>query len=434
MLARLRHLAARLRSSLWFVPAWMCVAAAALAYACGLADDVLQATEGAEPLQYVRDREGARVLLSTVAGSMITVAGVAFSITVVALSLASSQLGPRLLVNFMRDRGNQLVLGTFIATYLFCLVALARGTQRVDTVPTVSVTVGLGLAIASLAVLIYFFHHIASSIRAEKVVEVVSRDLERAIDRHFPSEPEEGRALDDDDEPPSFEDATEVLAEGDGYVQRMDADRLVAIAAEHALVLAARRRPGQFVVAGDTLLLARGTADIADELAGRLRGCFILGRHRTPEADVEHGVHQLVEVAVRALSPGINDPYTAISCVNWLSAMLAKVADRPVPSPLHRDRDGELRLVEDAVTFEGMLAGALSPIRQSARTMPPVSLRLLEALAAIAARVERDAHRAAVREQADMVLASALTEPLQGPDRQGLLVRHRAVADAFGDG
>jgi uncharacterized membrane protein len=186
MRVRLLNLLARVRSSLWFLPGCMSLVAAVLAVTMARLDSVVATSEEKWPqaFLYNGDIEGARILLGTIASSMITVAGVTFSITVVALSLASSQFGPRLLSSFMRDRGNQLVLGTFIATFLFCLLALGfgRGGLEEVVIPTVSATVAVLLAVASLAVLIYFIHHVASSIRAEHVVDAVAQDLDAAIE------------------------------------------------------------------------------------------------------------------------------------------------------------------------------------------------------------------------------------------------------------
>lgn len=433
MIIRAHHIWETIRSSLWFVPACMSIAAAALALGSGTLDEILNRSDGAIPLVYAGDRDGARALLSTVAGSMITVAGVTFSVTLVALSLASSQFGPRLLLNFMRDRGNQFVLGTFIATFIFCLIALGQGGSDPAAVPAASATIGLLLAIGSLAVLIFFIHHVASSIRAEHVINGVARDLERGIDRLLPHSIEEHPATAASADETDFSDAPAVPAPDDGYIQRMDEERLVAMATEEGLVLRATRRPGHFVVEGETLVLVRGADDVSPELCERLQSCFILGRERTHEQDPEHGVHQLVEVAVRALSPGVNDPYTAISCVNWLGATLCKIGSRPLRAPQRFDAEGGLRLVVDPIDFGGMLAAAFNQIRQFARSTPAVSIRVLEMLEHIARSVGgQEDRRAAVRSQADSVFEGARSaNNLQECDRQDLAARYRVVLDAL---
>lgn len=442
MIHRLVRLWDKMRASLWFVPTWMSVAAAGLALASRELEPVL-AGSILEPFLYPGDREGAMTLLSTVAGSMITVAGVTFSVTVVALSLASSQFGPRLLVNFMRDRGNQLVLGTFIATFLFCLLALGQGGDDPEAVPTVSATLGLALALASVAVLIYFIHHVSSSIRAEQVIDGVARDLEGAVERLFPRTlAESGDDVEATHAETDFRDGPATTASRDGYVQWVDEERLLAIATGEGLVLRALRRPGHFVVEGEALVVAQrsggaagddGEDALAPEVAEHLRACFLLGRQRTPGQDPEYGVHQLVEVAVRALSPGVNDPYTALSCVDWLGAVLCKVGSRPLRSPRRRDADGTLRLVVDPITFGGMLAAAFNQIRQCAQTTPAVSIRMLETLERVGRSVSADERRTAVRVQADMVFHGGLFEGMQECDRRDMEERHRAVMEVLGE-
>jgi len=438
VITRLLHLWEQIRSSLWFVPTCMSLAAGVLAFLSGQLDVSLAEAGDAPPLVYPGDREGARTLLSTVAGSMITVAGVTFSVTVVALSLASSQFGPRLLLTFMRDRGNQLVLGTFIGTFLFCLMALGSAQDRhaPDAVPAVSATIGLLLAIASVAVLIYFIHHVASSIRAEHVIDSVARDLERSVDRLFPRSGEERREAEDAREAsePTVPEALFVPAPRAGYVQRMDESRLAAIAADEDLVLRAARRPGHFVVEGEPLLWVAGREELAPELVQLLQGCFILGRQRSHEQDPEYGIHHLVEVAVRALSPGVNDPYTALSCVDWLGAVLCRVGSRPLRPARRLGPDGRVRFLGDPITFGGMLAASFNQIRQCAQTTPAVSIRMLETLERIGRSVTEEDRRATVRAQADMVFHGALPERLQECDRRDLEARYAAVAEALEPG
>ncbi|HSB53239.1 MAG TPA: DUF2254 family protein [Gemmatimonadales bacterium] len=174
-----------------------------------------------------------------------------------------------------------------------------------------------------------------------------------------------------------------------------------------------------------------GRVELAPGIAERVQGCFILGRQRSPEQDAEYGVHQLVEVAVRALSPGVNDPYTALACVDWLGAVLCKIGRQPLRTPQRLGPDGSLRLIMASVTFEGMLAAAFNQIRQSARATPAVSIRVLEALARIGGSVIEESHRTAVRAQADMVLHGALSEGIQDCDRQDLEARSRAVIEVL---
>jgi uncharacterized membrane protein len=218
-----------------------------------------------------------------------------------------------------------------------------------------------------------------------------------------------------------------VGARADGYVQAIDEEGLFEIAESAGLVLRVLRRAGHFVVEGEPLVIAGGAGDVDDSLAQRIRRCFIIGRQRTGEQDPEYGVHQLVEVALRALSPGINDPFTAISCINWLAAVLCKVGRRDLRAPKRRGADGTVRVLKDSITFEGFLGAAFDQIRQNAQPHPSVSIRLLEVLNTIAGQVEDAVRRDALRRQADMTFAGAMSREPQDKDREDLEACYNTV-------
>lgn len=432
MKIRIQNLWERVRTSLWFVPAWLSAAAVGLAFLVTRVDFGISAWQPRiEPfLLYSGDIEGARLVLSTVAGSMITVAGVTFSVTMVALSLASSQLGPRLLQNFMRDRANQFVLGTFIATFLFCLVSLTRvSASSREVAAAAAVSLAVLLAVVSLAQLIYFIHHVSSSIHADHVVESVARELEQAVDRVFPPEHADEPVADEEEldvaHDPDQGETVWARAHRDGYIQAVDEGRLVNLAEKAGQRLRALLRPGHFVVCGEPLVVALGGREPPEEVAEALAQSFIVGRRRTQEQDPEYGVHQLVEVAVRALSPGVNDPYTAISCIDWLGAILCRVGGRPARAPRRLGSDGRPWLGVDPVSFEGLMAAAFNQIRQYAGATPAVAIHLLEVLRRIVPHLRDDARREAVRAQADMVFGAARSSKLQEHDRRDLDTRYR---------
>jgi uncharacterized membrane protein len=437
MRVRLLSLWYRLRSSLWTFPAVMSVAAAFLAVLLGRLDVELAKTDPwwMDLLLYRGDLAGARALLTTVASSMITVAGVAFSTTVVALSLASSQFGPRLLSNFMRDRGNQIVLGTFIATFLFCLMALRSGGGAEEViVPRVSATVALLLAICSLGLLIYFIHHVSTSMHAENVVAAVSRDLAATVDRLVPHVGEEAVSEAEAEEEGNENldgDGAAVASASDGYIQAVDDSGLVEVASAEDLVLRIHRRAGHFVVAGERLATAVGATRLGDDAVARVQRCFLIGRRHSDEQDPEYGIHQLVEVALRALSPGINDPFTAIACIDWLGGTMAKIGSRRLRSPRRRDVQGRLRVVTDPITFTGLLSASFDQIRQNAADHPAVSIRLLEALRAVAGDLRDKDRREPVRIQAEMIHAAARQRELGEKDRRDIDQRFEAVLEAL---
>lgn len=417
------------------IPALLSIAAFALAIGADRLD-VAIADSGPDWLRSLLYRggiEGARTLLATVAGSMITVAGVTFSVTVVALSLASSQFGPRLLMNFMRDRINQLVLGTFIATFLYCLVSLGNGGAGGEVPLSASASIALLLSLASVAVLIYFIHHVSSTIRAEHVVDVVARDVAGAVEELLHEEDPGTRESGEFSGEINFDASLgkAVLAEKSGYIQFIDHSSLVSVASSADVLVKLPRRAGHFVVQDEALAVVMPNDACTPEVAERLKQHILIGRSRTDDQDTEYGIHQLVEVAVRALSPGINDPYTANSCIDWLASALSRVAGGRMRPCTHFDEHGTLRLITDPVTFDGLVNAAFDQIRQCAYAMPSVSIRLMEALAIIGSSIKDPAYCAVIRKQADMLMAGTDNAGIQDDDLDDLRDRRRAVERAL---
>jgi uncharacterized membrane protein len=429
----LRHFWESLTSSLWFVPAIMTVIALCLALLSIALDDVL---ESKMRWAYGGGPEGARAVLAAIAGSMITVAGVAFSIMIVALTLASQQFGPRLLRNFMRDTGNQVVLGTFIATFTYCLIVLRtiRGSES-EFVPHVSVTLAIVFALASLGVLIYFIHHAAVSIQAPEVIALVANDLEQGIERLFPEKL--GHAPQDDQKSLSQEILNDfetrggtIAATESGYLQSIDNSKLMAVAQDKDLVLLVKCRPGDFVVSGGELAKCQPRG-VDEDTAKAIQRAFIFGTQRTHLQDVEFSIEQLVEVAVRALSPGVNDPFTAINCIDRLAAALCLLAQRSFPSPLRHDDKGDLRVIARPVTFAGVVNAAFDSTRQYGRSSVAVTIRLLEAIATVARCVQWQAGRDALLVQALMIERGSREISLVEKDRADVDERLRKAFEAL---
>jgi uncharacterized membrane protein len=429
-----------LQSSFWFVPATMALVAVALAlFAVGLdktvTDDWLQLLRWS----YSGGAEGASLLLGTVAGSMIAIAGTVFSMTLVALSLASSQLGPRLLRNFMRDTTNQVVLGTFVATFVYCLLVL-RTIRRADEgefVPHLSVSIGVLLAIVSVGVLIYFIHHISVSIQADQVVARVGRELNGGIQRLFPadlgnSRSEASTAPSEANLPAEFaRQACAVGALEDGYIQMIDADALMALASKENLLVRLERRPGQYLAKGRAILMVWPGDRLTEPLAGKLNAAFVLGNQRSAAQDVEFSLQQLVEIALRALSPGINDPFTAVACVDRLESALCRLARRDMPSPYRFDGHGQLRLVTLGDTFAGIVDAAFNQIRQNARSNPAVAIRMLDAIAQIASHVNSLQRAICLQRHADMIVKGAREAVPDADDVLAVEVRFAAATLAL---
>lgn len=388
----LRTIWDRLRSSYWFVPTIMAFASIALALTVVRVDEFYR--DDALRKQgwiYSGGPEGARAVLSTIAGSIITVAGTTFSITIAALSLASAQFGPRLLRNFMRDTGNQVVLGTFTSTYLYCLLVLrtVRGLDENTYVPHLSVTLGVGLAVMSLGVLIYFIHHIAESIQVGHVIEVASGEMHDAVARIFP----EHMAPQGDEEPfiPSTE---QITSRRSGYIQALDEQVLLRLCEDRDIAIRLLKRPGDYVVAGMPLALSHVALD--DRGEAQARAAFTLGRSRTPHQDAVFAFLQLAEIALRALSPGVNDPFTAIMCIDRITAAMAQLSDRSLPQPVRRDASGRARVIAFPYTYDDLVEAGYRHIRQAALDHWQVSRHLRTQIEYVAARTRHPRFRAAL--------------------------------------
>ncbi|MEJ2358451.1 MAG: DUF2254 domain-containing protein [Deinococcales bacterium] len=428
----------RLHSSYWFLPSLMALGALLLSVATLILDQSLGSARLPllSALGGMNRPDGARALLSTVAGSLITVAGVVFSMTLVGLSLASQQFGPRLVGNFMRDRGNQLVLGTFVGTFLYCLMVL-RTVRSADVpagvaafVPHISVAVALAMTLVSLFVLIYFIHHTAESIQVSYVLARVGRALTQQL-LAFPEATGRGEEAEPGNAPPPelpegfSEGAVTVRAQRAGYVQAIDVPSLVALAREHDAVIRLHHPPGSF------LMLDGPLADIhpegaAETLAGRIEGSYVLGAVRTPQQDPYFLFDQLLEVAVRALSPGINDPFTAISCIDRMAESVNLLARRRLPSTFLTDDEGALRLIVPRPEIGELVEHLFGELRAHGAGDPMVARHLALTLRRMQASTSDPALQRVADREVRRLLESAV-ELLSASDYEGLRAASRRV-------
>jgi uncharacterized membrane protein len=427
----------KLSTSYWFLPTVLALCAIALSAL------TLRLDKSVNP-QWARHAiwvwaggpEGARNVLATIASSTITVAGVVFSITVVTLTLASSQFGPRLLRNFMNDWGTQTVLGTFVATFLYCLLVLRaiRGTDNLKVVPFLSVTCGVVFALVSVGFLIFFIHHISSSIIAENVIARVASELQNQIDALYPEKA--GRATNEDEQrevPEEFRHHPgSIHSHRSGFIEAIAVERLLELAQEHDLVIRLRRRPGEFLAESQLLAEVLPAARLDGELCDEIRGTIFFGQRRTPTQDIEYSIDQLVEVAVRALSPGINDPFTAITCVEWLGDALIRVAGREIPSRWRYDPKGKLRIITDVTDFAGIARAALSQIRQYGTRSVAVTIRLLEVLARVGPHLVRQSDRRILLDHAQWIRDDGVARIENANDQKDIDERYRTAVAALG--
>jgi uncharacterized membrane protein len=426
----------RIRCSLWFIPTVMAITSVLLAFtSIALEEPVTNWLLHTWGWTFTGGAEGASSVLGIIAGSMITIAGVVFSMTLVALSLATSQLGPRLLRNFLRDTTTQVVLGTFVATFLYCLLVLLtiRRAEEVAFVPHMSITLGVVFAVASVGVFIYFIHHVSVSMQANEIVARVSNELIAGIDRLFPEHigraaPRIPAALPDADFLDAFEqEARPVPASADGYVQFIDTDALLELAMEKDVVIRLEKVPGHYVVAGCPLITVWPGKRVADLASDQVNSTFALGSQRSSAQDIEFAATQLVEIALRALSTGVNDPFTAITCVDHLASALSRLAMRDIPSPYRYDSKDQLRVIAPGATFQEVADVAFNQIRQAARSSPAVTIRLLETIAVVARFTRRPEERTALLKHAEMIARGARDGLSEGEDRRVVDERYQSV-------
>jgi uncharacterized membrane protein len=387
----------------WFLPAVMALIAAGAALGSTAIDYAIGSA-------WLRDMgwvwsggtEGARSVLSVIAGSVMTVVSIVFSLTVTTLAQTSSHFGPRVLRNFTSDRGVQFTLGTFIATFVYCLLVLrtVRSLEEKSFVPYLSVNIGILLALASMAVLIYFIHHISQNIQAENLIANIGDEFQKALPVLFPerigqphSDNTQSKQLPDDSQ---WQAADIVLSAANGYVQAVDDEQLMRLATQHDLMLQLTRRPGDFVNCRTILMRVLPPAHINHDLALELRDCFSLGAHRTPHQDAQYMIQQMAEIAVHALSPGINEPFTALTCIDWLGASLRGVARRELPEPLRQNKNGRLRVLACTLDFDELADIAFGQIRLYGAGNPDVLSYLLKIIADMAPDLHRDQDRNAL--------------------------------------
>jgi uncharacterized membrane protein len=343
----------RAQSSYWFIPSLMTAAAGGLSVATVAVDRAAPAWAGQLPWIAINQPEGARALLATVAGSMITVAGVTFSMTLLMVSYASAQLGPRLVPRFLRDRGSQIVLGTFVATFIYCLLVLRNvrsagearlaGSEAVAFVPHFAVLVGVLLALLSVAVLIYFVHHVPARLNAGNVIGMLGNELKYRVEREFPSAEDPGGGLAWPVESDAGGDLIRLTDTG-CYLRILDYDGLAALAHRTDRRFETLVEPGSFCVPGAPIVRVYG-GPLDDACVSELRGLFSWGGDRTPDQDVLFVVDQLAEIAGRALSTGVNDQFTALLCIDQMERTLCALSTRREPDAVRGvDGIGRLRI------------------------------------------------------------------------------------------
>jgi uncharacterized membrane protein len=419
------------KASYWFIPTLMTLFAVLLAIVTIHLDRiwgpawVAQWFEGSRP-------EGARAQLTVIASAMIAISSTVFAITIAAVAYASGNYGPRLLTNFMNDRGNQVSLGIFVATFVYNLMVLrvvrnpedgaAPGESAREAitafVPQLSMLVSGASVILAVSFLVYFLHHIPASIRINTVLGSIGRRLVRDIEKRFP---ETNRST----EPRARSRGTPVTAADIGYIEIIDFAALDRIAEREGLCLALTVRTGDFVHPHLPMIEVSGR-QVSEPVRKRLLECFALGESRTPAQDLEFLIDELVEIGLRALSPGINDPFTAITCIHWIAAAMAKLADRDLSGGPEQERYDLARVQPLPDDFAHFVDRSFGGLRASAAANPTAGKIFVDALCGVAKGAKSEERRRVILEEGRLFLAQAETA-LEGPALDGLRARMKEL-------
>jgi uncharacterized membrane protein len=372
------------------------------------------------------DPQVAQVILGGIGASIMTVVSIVFAILLMTLTLASMQFSPRIIVSFAKDRITQWTLGIFLGTFLYCMAALPAAHSLPQPFAPVTTVVGaLLLAIVCVGLLLFFIHHISQAISVNHIVDRIASETELVIDDVMPLRRKEHHLeTGDGAEPDVWE--TPVPSATSGYIRFVDLQRLLALAISHRVKIHIARRVGQFVPAGAPLLMVHKGERLSAESGAELRGAFDLGPSRTLQQDVEFGVLQIVDIALKAISPAVNDPTTAINCVDQLSRILIRFASRDMPEPLLYDLQGVARVSIRWIDFERMLDSAFEQIRMYSKTDIAVSLRLLRGYGDIAAATQDMALRSLLFDRAKRVV-DGCAERIGAEELKPLLVRLTAL-------
>ncbi|MGV9662863.1 DUF2254 domain-containing protein [Nocardia niigatensis] len=419
-----------LRTNLWFVPTVEVLAACGLFVLTYLLDRAADRGAFAVPSWVIGGTpDTARQVLTAIAAAIMTVVGVVFSITILALTLASTQFGPRMLRTFIRDRGTQVTLGTFVASFVYAIATLVS--IGPDFVPHISTTVSIASLVLDLAVLIYFINHIAMAIQLPNVIAEIAGEVAAGIEAQrvdMSTTPHRGPTAAELLERMGDEGG-EVRVTGSGYLRYIRYEQLVRIATETDSVIHLPYRPGHFLTEGQ-IVATVWPASAAAQVAKNFSRGHVAGPTRSLTQDISFGIDQLVEIGLRALSAAVNDTFTALTCIDWLGDCLSRIAETWEPSPVYRGKDGYVRVIAAQASYERLVQRSFEKIRQAARGDVAVMIRQLDALAQIADRTTDPARRAILLEQAAMIERSAHETVPEDADLQDVLRRYRALVKA----
>lgn len=423
-----------LKATFWFVPVVIILFSVLLAIGFVYMDGIISLSQdGLGRFFLVNSADSARSILSTISGAMIGVAGTVFSVTLVALTLASSQLGPRLIKNFMYIGLNQIVLGSYISTYLYCLIVLNALKQNNGNtfIPSLSILLAIIAAFVNIILLIVFIHKIAISIQADEVISDISSFISKQVRILFPEKMDDEinseKDLPVDHIKSKYANIISVKCPKSGYLQYIDSESLLDLMTNYDALFELNHRPGDYLVKDIEIGKLYTEDTLEKDKLEKILFLFVIGKTKSAQQDLEFSIHQMVEIAVRALSSGVNDPYTAITCIDNLTATMCYLAQVKFPSKYRVDDNKQLRVIADTLDYEGILDAAFNQIRQFSVENTAVIVKLMEALTIIHGFTTKESHRKAVLKHAKMTLHLGKESIKEKNDLEDLIVRSKKI-------
>lgn len=443
MNARLIKVWQDLQSSYYFIPGLMGLGSILLAYVTIWLDEVYGLKVAEFGFFLSNKADGARTILATIAGSMMGVAATTFSITMVAVTSAAGQYGPRLIGNFMRDRGNQITLGTFTSTFIYCLLILrvARTGDSGDGenlvaefVPNISLLTAMGLTLMSVGVLIYFIHHVPETLNVGNITGRVGRRLRKDIETLYPQDlGVEDKCEDIDISKFTSEAAYSVCTKAEGYIQTLNDSSILSMARKYDAVVKIEYRPGDFITKGQVLLRIWSSNDIDGNVYDAFREAYAMGQDRTAHQNILFLADELVEILARALSPGVNDPFTAMNCINWFQSAMKAFLSGEAPSPYRRDKDGKLRVIAYPIEFERFASVLCDQSRAYIASDRNTALKMLTVLTELAAGTERIREKDILIGHIKKLKTAAMEVLTSSPDRDDINFKFNQALQLISD-
>jgi len=426
----------RLKVSFWFASVVMALGAVLLAWTMYWLDTLIP-NEVLQNSRFVLagTPNELRSALLNIAGTVLATAGVVFTLLTLPLSTVAAQYGSRLLRLFLGDRTAQFVLGMFVATFVYCIAgAFSIPPAGVESEsPQLTATVGVYLMLATFATLILLVQHISTMLQAPNIAAAAGTELIEAVSAEITGEVTSVEDQRRPDQTPTEAEGYPIQARKSGYIQYIDPEIMLTLARERNLIIRLLHRPGHYVWPGAIVALVWPAERVDEPLAKQIGRAFQIGNGRTPTQDVEYAVKQLTEMAVRAMSPAINDPFTAMTCLDHIGDGLLKFVQQDARGAHYTDQDGQLRFILEPITFAELLGAAFDMLRHASCDNASVLLHMLEVIELIGQEAQAPEVRRLLLRHVSLIQAESQAGELIEQDRHTIHLSSQALQTKLGD-